>query len=341
MNPNQPENQSSIQSSSLSEEIHKFLPHPETKNYDELWGKGNKLNSHWETFFSQLDNSIGISDFTERMSELNRQIKENGITYNVYADKNGPQRPWSIDLLPLIIPNEEWSTIEVGIKQRAKLLEEIAKDIYSSQNLVKAGLIPPALIQGHPGFLRAMHGAPLLGGKYLHIIAFDLARSLNGSWSVISQRTQAPSGLGYLLENRNLISKQFPKAFEKMHIEPVANVYRELVASMKKLSKAGDSAHIVLLTPGPYNETYFEHAYLARFLGLTLVEGGDLTVRDQRIFLKTVHGLEPVDGILKRLDDEFLDPLKLRSDSTLGVPGLLQAIRANNVLLANAPGSAF
>ena len=341
MNPNQPEKQSFDTSHSNNREVFDFLPNAESSHFDELWGKGNALNPHWLTFFSQLDKTIGVNDFSERMSELNRQIKENGITYNVYADKNGPQRPWSIDLLPLIISSEEWTTIETGVQQRAKLLEEIAKDIYGSQKLVQSGLIPPALVQGHPGFMRSMHGVTPLGNKHLHIIAFDLARAPDGSWSVISQRTQAPSGLGYLLENRNLISKQFPKAFEKMHIEPVANVYRELVASMKRLSKAGDNAHIVLLTPGPYNETYFEHAYLARFLGLTLVEGGDLTVRDQKVFLKTVHGLEPVDGILKRLDDEFLDPLELRSDSTLGVPGLLEAIRANNVLLANSPGSAF
>jgi len=186
-----------------------------------------------------------------------------------------------------------------------------------------------------------MFGANFKSRKHLHIIAFDLARTPDGKWSVLSQRTQAPSGLGYLLENRNLIARQFPKAYEQMHIAPLASTYRNLIDALKSESPAGANAHIVLLTPGPYNETYFEHAYLARYLGLTLVEGGDLTVRDQRLYLKTVRGLEPVDILLKRLDDEFLDPLELRADSTLGVPGLLQVIRAGNVIMANAPGSAF
>jgi uncharacterized circularly permuted ATP-grasp superfamily protein/uncharacterized alpha-E superfamily protein len=186
-----------------------------------------------------------------------------------------------------------------------------------------------------------MRGVHSGGHKHLHIIAFDLARSPDGKWSVLSQRTQAPSGLGYLLENRNLIGRQFPKAYESLQISALSNAYRDLIESLKAQTPAGANAHIALLTPGPYNETYFEHAYLARYLGLTLVEGGDLTVRNQHLFLKTVRGLEPVHVLLKRLDDEFLDPLELRSDSTLGVPGLLQAIRAGNVILANAPGSAF
>jgi uncharacterized circularly permuted ATP-grasp superfamily protein/uncharacterized alpha-E superfamily protein len=176
----------------------------------------------------------------------------------------------------------------------------------------------------------------------LHIAAFDLARDADGLWWVITQRTQAPSGLGYLLENRLIISRLFPEAFREMRVQRLAATYRALLESLLSQCPSGsDDPRIVLLTPGPYNETYFEHAYLARYLGLTLVEGSDLTVRDQRLYLKTLTGLEPVHGVLKRLDDEFLDPLELRADSTLGVPGLLQAIRAGNVLVANAPGSGF
>jgi hypothetical protein len=186
-----------------------------------------------------------------------------------------------------------------------------------------------------------MHGVKPVGGTHLHIAAFDMARGPDGNWWVMSQRTQAPSGLGYLLENRLAISRQFPQAFESMKVQHLAATYRALIDSLKHMSPAGADSHIALLTPGPYNETYFEHAYLARYLGLTLVEGNDLTVRDQRLYLKTLRGLEPVHGLLKRLDDEYLDPLELRADSTLGVPGLLQAIRAGHVLVANAPGSAF
>jgi uncharacterized circularly permuted ATP-grasp superfamily protein/uncharacterized alpha-E superfamily protein len=204
-------------------------------------------------------------------------------------------------------------------------------------------------VQGHPGYLRPMQGMQPAGGKFLHIAAFDLARGPDGRWWVVSQRTQAPSGLGYLLENRLSISLQFPEAFREMNVQRLAASYRALVDGMKAAcpqagapgSELGTEPRIVLLTPGPYNETYFEHAYLARYLGLTLVEGSDLMVRDDRLYLKTLQGLEPVQGLLKRLDDQFLDPLELRSDSTLGVPGLLQVIRAGNVLVANAPGSAF
>ncbi len=333
-------NPSTSQYASLAEEVAQLAPLAKAGHFDELHRDSSLLAGHWKAFFDQLE-PTGLADLDQKTQELNRQIRENGITYNVYADEYGPQRPWSVDLFPLIIDRAAWQEIESGVLQRARLLEAIMTDVYGEQHLLKEGLIPPALVQGHPGYLRSMHGVKPCGNKHLHIIAFDLARSPDGSWSVLSQRTQAPSGLGYLLENRNLIARQFSKAYESMQIAPLANAYRDLIDSLKAQSPAGPNAHIALLTPGPYNETYFEHAYLARYLGLTLVEGSDLTVRDQHVFLKTVRGLEPVHVLLKRLDDEFLDPLELRADSTLGVPGLLQAIRAGNVILANAPGSAF
>jgi uncharacterized circularly permuted ATP-grasp superfamily protein/uncharacterized alpha-E superfamily protein len=220
-------------------------------------------------------------------------------------------------------------------------MDRVMADVYGPQRLLASGLLPAALVLGNPGYLREMHGSVPPGDTFLHIAAFDLARGPDGHWWVVSQRTQAPSGLGYLLENRLAISRQFPEAFDAMQVQRLAGTYSALVAGLKRMSAAGDDALIALLTPGPYNETYFEHAYLARYLGLPLVEGSDLTVRDERLYLKTLQGLKPVHGLLKRLDDEFLDPLELRSDSTLGVPGLLQAVRAGNLLVANAPGSAF
>ena len=276
-----------------------------------------------------------------RTETLARQIRDNGVTYNVYADTTGTQRPWSLGLFPLIISPESWQHIEAGIAQRMGLLDQIIADVYGPQSLLAQGLIPPALVQGHPGYLRAMHGVKPVGGSHLHVAAFDLARGPDGNWWVVSQRTQAPSGLGYLMENRLAISRLFPQAFESLHVQRLAGTYRALIDSMKAMSPAGQQANIALLTPGPFNETYFEHAYLARYLGLTLVEGSDLIVRDQSLFLKTLRGLVRVHGLLKRLDDQFMDPLELRSDSTLGVPGLLQVIRAGNVLVVNAPGSAF
>ena len=294
----------------------------------------------WSQFFEKLGHE-GFRDLNRRTVNLTRQVRDNGVTYNVYADAGGPQRPWSLDLFPLVITPESWAQIEAGVLQRVKLLDRVMADVYGPQQLLAANLLPPALVHGHPGYLRAMHGVKPAGGTHLHIAAFDLARDPNGDWWVVSQRTQAPSGLGYLLENRLIISRLFPEAFGELKVQRLAASYRALVEGLRAMSPAKGDARIVLLTPGPYNETYFEHAYLARYLGLTLVEGSDLTVRDQRLYLKTLHGLEPVHGILKRLDDEFLDPLELRSDSRLGVPGLLQAIRAGNVLVANAPGSAF
>lgn len=301
------------------------------------------LAPDWSRFFNFLGGD-GFDDLNHRTANLQRQIRDNGVTYNVYADANGPQRPWSLDLFPLILSAQDWAQIATGVQQRARLLERILADVYGPQQLLALGLLPAALVQGHPGYLRAMHGVRPAGGTFLHIAAFDLARGPDGRWWVVSQRTQAPSGLGYLLENRLAISRLFPEAFRELKVQRLAASYKALVDGMKAASPAparGEESRIVLLTPGPYNETYFEHAYLARYLGLTLVEGSDLLVRDDKLYLKTLQGLEPVHGLLKRLDDEFLDPLELRSDSTLGVPGLLQAIRAGNVLVANAPGSAF
>jgi uncharacterized circularly permuted ATP-grasp superfamily protein/uncharacterized alpha-E superfamily protein len=294
----------------------------------------------WSQFFDSFEGKSTL-DLNQCAASLERQIRDNGVTYNVYADENGPQRPWSLDLFPLIIDPDSWQQIETGVLQRMRLLEQVMADVYGPQKLLAQGLIPPALVQGHPGYLRSMHGVKPVGDTHLHIGAFDLARGPDGNWWVVSQRCQAPSGLGYLLENRLAISSQFPQAFQTLQVQRLAGTYRALVQNMQRMSPAGTDSHLALLTPGPYNETYFEHAYLARYLGLTLVEGSDLIVRDEHLFLKTLRGLVPVHGLLKRVDDEYLDPLELRPDSTLGVPGLLQAIRAGNVLVANTPGSAF
>lgn len=295
---------------------------------------------HWASFFEHLG-PLDPRELNGRANRLQRQLRDNGVTYNVYADADGPQRPWSLDLFPFIVTPQSWRQIEAGVLQRVRLLERVMADVYGPQELLREGLIPPALVQGHPGYLRAMRGAQPVGGTRLHIAAFDLAHGPDGNWWLITQRTQAPSGLGYLLENRLAISRLFPEAFENMHTQRLGGAYRALVDNLKANSPGGRDAHVALLTPGPYNETYFEHAYLARYLGLTLVQGGDMVVRDERLYLKTLRGLVPIHCLLKRMDDAFLDPLELRADSSLGVPGLLQAVRAGNVLMANMPGSAF
>ncbi len=307
---------------------------------DKSASQGLPLNAEWQQFFAHAD-APTASDMDARYASLQRQVRDNGVTYNVYADQEGPQRPWSLDLFPLIVDAASWAHIEAGVLQRVKLLEAVLKDVYGPQNFLKQGLLPGALVHGHPGYLRNMHGVVPAGGVHLHVAAFDIARGPDGLWWLVGQRTQAPSGLGYLLENRLAVSRQFPQAFQNLRVQRLAATYRALMESLKSLSPAGADSHIALMTPGPYNETYFEHAYLARYLGITLVEGSDLIVRDERLFLKTLQGLVPIHGLLKRVDDQYMDPLELRADSTLGVPGLLQAIRAGNVLVANAPGSAF
>lgn len=294
----------------------------------------------WASFFEHIG-AEGFTDLNRRHDNLQRQIRDNGVTYNVYADAaRGLRRPWALDLFPMIVGAADWAQIEAGVLQRTRLLNAIMADMYGQRELLQKAMLPAALVQGHPGYLRAMQGVTPPGGTWLHIVGFDLAHGPDGSWSVVGQRTQAPSGLGYLLENRIAIARQFPKAFSGMKVQRLAASYRALVEGIKQMTPEGENARIALLTPGPYNETYFEHAYLARYLGLTLVEGNDLTVRDQRLYLKTLKGLEPVHALIKRLDDEWLDPLELRADSTLGVPGLLQVLRAGNLVLANAPGSA-
>ena len=311
---------------------------------------GDILRPQWRTFFDNAAKMLPtnnrspqsvLAELEELHKSLAQKIENNGITYNLYSDAVSQPRPWSLDLLPMIIDQAQWQQIERGVTQRAELLNRILADIYGPQDLVKNGMLPTALIHGHPGYLRPVHGAMPRGRAFLHIAAFDLARGPDGNWWVMSQRTQAPSGLGYALENRMIVSRLFPDAFRALKVDKLADSYKTLIASLVAHSPAGSDARVVLLTPGPYNETYFEHVYLARYLGIALVEGGDLVVRDERVWLKTLKGLEAVDVILRRLDDDFLDPLELKADSALGVPGLMQAYRAGNVVLANAPGTGF
>ncbi len=309
-------------------------------HFDELRGHALGLTNDWQHFFDTIEED-GLGDLNQRAASLARQIRDNGVTYNVYSDTGGPQRPWSLDLFPLILSSDDWSRIEQGVRQRVHLLEQVMVDVYGPKNLLARGLLPPALVQGHPGYVREMQGVQPVGGVHLHIAAFDLARAPDGDWRVVSQRTQAPSGLGYLLENRLAVSHLFAQGFQSMKVQRLAGTYRALLDRIKQISPGGADSHIALLTPGPYNETYFEHAYLARYLGLSLVQGADLIVRGQHLYLKTLKGLEPVHVLLKRVDDQYLDPLELRADSTLGVAGLMQVIRAGNVLVANAPGSGF
>ena len=311
-------------------------------HFDELRMPDGSLRPAWQQFFTHLG-ATGFADLDRRAAMLARQIRDDGVTYNVNRPGGGGERPWSLDLLPLVIGTEEWALIEEGVAQRARLLNAVMRDVYGPQRLLRESFLPPALVYGHPGYLRPLAGFVPADGVYLHIVAFDLARGPDGNWWLIGNRTQAPSGLGYALQNRMIVSRLFPEAFRELRVQRLGAGFRRLLDMIYRGSPADDgaAARVVLLTPGPYSETYFEHVYLARYLGIPLVEGGDLTVRDGRVFLKTLQGLERVHGILRRLDDDYCDPLELRSDSALGVPGLLQAVRAGQVMVANGLGSGF
>ena len=305
--------------------------------YDELSADGVNPRAHWAHLMESL-RAIGPEELGRRCLRAERRIRENGITYNIYSDPLGANRPWEIDIVPFLIAADEWRYIEQGIIKRARLLSLILEDLYGSQSLLASGQFPAELLYANPAFLRPLVGVRVPSHSYLHMLAVDLARSPDGQWWVLSDRTQAPSGSGYALENRTIVSDVLPKIFRSSNVLRLAPFFRAQRDALTSLTQTSNP-RIVLLTPGPNNETYFEHSYVARYLGFTLVEGADLTVRDRCVYLKTVDGLERVDVILRRVDDSFCDPLELRSDSLLGVPGLVDAVVAGNVKVANALGS--
>jgi len=239
----------------------------------------------------------------------------------------------------LLLLADEWREIEAGLGQRARLLDALLADIYGPQRLLSEGFVPPELVFGHPNYLWPCQGIVPRGGNWLHIYAADLARAPDGRWWLLADRTQAPSGAGYALENREIVEQVLPEAIRQLDVRRTTGVFSELREQLLSHGDEGENPLAVILTPGPFNETYFEHAYLSRQLGVPLAEGTDLTVRDDTVYLKTLAGLKRVHTILRRLDDDFCDPLELRSDSTLGIPGLLGAVRANRVVMANALGT--
>jgi uncharacterized circularly permuted ATP-grasp superfamily protein/uncharacterized alpha-E superfamily protein len=307
--------------------------------FDETWARADGVRSHWRAFFEQID-ALGLVELRRRWEEAQHLIHEHGITYNVYGDPRGMERPWDLDPIPLLLSEADAAGIASGLTQRARLLDRLLADLYGPQTVLTGGVLPPELVFDHPGYLRPCHGVEVACGRYLHLYAADLGRSPDGSFLVLRDRTQAPSGAGYALENRIVLSRMLPEIFADCRVHRLADFFQTLRESLRRIAPANvDSPRVVLLTPGPYNETYFEHAFLARYLGYTLVEGADLTVRDNRVYLKLLGGLQQVDVILRRLDDDYCDPLELRGDSFLGVPGLVQAVRAGSVAVANALGS--
>lgn len=323
--------------------------------YNELFSADGTPRPHWQAMVEQLQ-SEETSMMRKRIEAVQRQVRDNGVTYNVYADTHGVQRPWDLDVLPLIIPHEEWQHISAAVAQRATLLNRILLDVYGPQQLLASGQLPPALIHGHAGFLRQCMGMPHYDNVALHNYAVDIARAPDGQWWVLSDRTQSPTGAGYALENRTIISGAFPELFRDLNIERLSGFFASMrdslahwghkVAESQSRSvpgipslRAGEPPLVVILTPGPYNETYHEQSFLAGYLGYPLVQGSDLTVRNGVVWLKTIAGLKPVHVVLRRIDDEYCDPLELNAESLLGVAGLAEVVRKGNVVVANALGA--
>jgi uncharacterized circularly permuted ATP-grasp superfamily protein/uncharacterized alpha-E superfamily protein len=307
--------------------------------YDEVFVRAGQPRGHWEQF-AQTVTQMGQAELMRHARAVRRAIEQDGVTYNIYADAKGADRPWEVDVLPLIIGPEEWRILSNAVAQRARLLNAVLADLYGSGRLLAEGLLPPAIIYGHHNYLWPCRGVEPLGGIALHLYSCDLARSPDGRWWVLADRTQGPSGAGYALQNRLIVGPMYGTLFRTLGVQRLAHFFRTLQQRLAALAPTdGEPPLIALLTPGPYNETYFEHVFLARYLGFVLVEGSDLTVRDNRVYLKTLEGLKRVHVLLRRLDDEYCDPATLRADSALGVPGLLAAAQAGHVVIANALGS--
>ena len=305
--------------------------------FDEMCAAPGTVRPHWQYALRAFD-ALGPAELSRRRDEVQQVLRENGVTYNVYTDPQGRTRPWALDVIPAFLTSQEWRTIEQGLIQRAELLNLIGADLYGPQQLIHDGLLPPELIYTHPGFLRPCHGALPTPTPYLCLYAADLARTPDGTIMVLDDRTQAPSGAGYALENRLVLSRILPSLYRDAQVHRLSLFFRTLRSTLAALTPSHQT-RTTLLTPGPQNETYFEHAYLASYLDYTLAQGDDLTVRDGRLWLKTVGGLQQVGAVIRRVDDTFCDPLELHRESLLAPPGLLQAVRNNTVVVANPLGS--
>ena len=307
---------------------------------DEMLSDTGGIRESWRYMAEALD-GLGTETLRQRHQQARRLLRERGVTYNVYGDPQGSERLWELDPVPLLLASDEWSEVEAGLHRRAELFNLILKDIYGPQELIKRGVLPQELVHTHPGFLRACHPYPERLDYPLTLYAADLARGPDGGFRVVGDRTQSPSGAGYALENRVVMTRILPSLFRESRVHRLALFFQQLRSALAEMAPKRDSEEprVVLLTPGLLNETYFEHSFLAGYLGYTLVEGSDLTVRDGRVWLRSMRRLEPVDVILRRLDDDYCDAVELRSDSMLGVPGLTEVVRRGRVAIANPLGS--
>jgi uncharacterized circularly permuted ATP-grasp superfamily protein/uncharacterized alpha-E superfamily protein len=305
--------------------------------HDEMMTAGGEVRPHWRDLLSGLA-ALGREELARRFASADRYLHDSGVFYRVYEDDAGVERPWPLTPIPLIIAAEEWEQLQAALVERARVIEAVIADVYGRGRLFRDGLLPGVFVAGSPEFLRPLAGVPPPGGAWLRSYAADIARGPDGQWRVLRDRTQAPSGRGYALENRLALRQSIPDIYRNLRAARHAPFFQALQAELTGLSRQDDS-RVCVLTPGPMNETYFEHAYIARYLGFLLVEGQDLTVRDNGVFIRTVSGLRRTEVMVRRLDADFCDPLELNVRSQLGVPGLVQAVREGKIVMANGLGS--
>jgi hypothetical protein len=307
--------------------------------FDEMFATPTEVRRHYERF-RNLFEQISPDEFDQRRAEVDLAFMRQGVTFNVYGDSQGAERIFPFDLIPRIIGAREWEYLERGLIQRITALNLFLHDLYHDQRIVKDGVIPAYYILSARHFRREFVQVKIPKDIYIHICGTDLIRGGDGSWMVLEDNGRTPSGVSYVLENRQAMKRTFPQLFEETGVRPVDHYPQELLKTLQHIAPGGVvDPTVVLLTPGVYNSAYFEHTYLARQMGIQIVEGRDLLVRDARVFMRTTKGLQPVHVIYRRIDDDFLDPTVFRRDSVLGVPGLISAYRAGNVSLANSVGT--
>jgi uncharacterized circularly permuted ATP-grasp superfamily protein len=307
--------------------------------YDEMFAAPGKPREHYRVLHEQL-NDMTMDDFAEYRRGADASFLYQGITFTVYGQENGIERIFPFDLIPRIIPHKEWQQIERGLTQRVAALNMFLNDIYHEQRIVREKRIPAELVFSAKHFRREMMDITPSRGVYAHIVGTDIVRGDDGQYYVLEDNLRSPSGVSYMLENRQVMKRIFAELFAQYGVLPVEHYPQELLTTLRAVAPHGYAdATVVLLTPGIYNSAYFEHTFLARQMGIEIVEGHDLVAHNNKIYMRTTHGLKLVDVIYRRVDDDFLDPLAFRKDSALGVAGLLNAYRAGNVTLANAIGT--
>ncbi|BCG86163.1 hypothetical protein MesoLj113c_22730 [Mesorhizobium sp. 113-3-9] len=320
-------------------QIHSLLEHyqPIDGVVDEMVDASGNPRPAWKQFIEALD-EIGSEKLGQRFARADQYLRDAGVYYRVYDKAGANEREWPLAHVPLLIEDAEWAAISAGLIQRAELFEETIADIHGRNRLVEKGILPAGLIAASPEYLRPVVGTTPAGGHFLHFCAFELGRGPDGRWWVLGDRTQAPSGAGFALENRVATTRALSDIYGEMHVHRLAGFFRRFRDALIGMARETDG-RVAILTPGPLNETYYEHAYIARYLGIMLLEGEDLTVSGGRLMVRTVSGLMPISVLWRRLDAAFADPLELRSDSQIGTPGLVEAIRQGAVATVNALGS--